>query len=303
MKRRLSTNTLFSNSLWMILPAAIILVVAVVAIPVGAVYKITHPPESAERIDPSFFTLEFESVEYSSRDGNRIKGWWIPSTEGSPGILLAPGYGMTRSDALSLASELHKLGFNIFLYAPRGSSVSPHRASSFGLKEKEDLCTALEFIQGMGKSDRSRIGIWGVDVGAYASLWAASVVPEVRAIAADGAYASFLDFLDVRIREEFGTDNGLLRFGCRQVFRIWNLASGSLGDRELPVARLSGRTFLFITGENRKELAGLSAAVYDALPSNKEMAALPKSFIRLMDGSDLKNYDIKVAEFFEQNLQ
>jgi len=304
MKQRLPANNLFSNNLWMILPAVIILFVAVILIPVGAFYKITHPQASAEATDPSFFMLQSsEDIELPSRDGNRIKGWWIPAIEGSPGILMAPGYGMNRSDALSLASSLNKLGFNVFLYAPRGSSVSPYTASSFGLKEKEDLCAALEFIQDKNKSGPNRIGIWGVDVGAYACLWAATVVPEVRAIAVDGAYESFLRFLDVRIREEFATDNRLLRFGCRQVFRIWNLTSGSLKDKELPVEQLADRSFLFITGENRRELEKLSAALYDKLPPNKEMVSLAKSRVRLIDGSDLKNYDMKVAEFFERNLQ
>ena len=301
MKQRLPANNLFSNNLWMILPALILLLVAIVGIPAGAFYKITHPPAAAEPTDPSFFLMKSTDAIVPSRDGNRITGWWIPAAEGSPGILMAPGYGMSRSDALSLASALNKRGFNIFIYSPRGSSASPYKASTFGLEEKEDLHMALEFI--IEESHPNRIGIWGVDTSAYASLWAASVVPEVRAIAADGAYESFLSFLDVRIREEFETDNSLLRFGCRQVFRIWNLASGSLEDETLPVERLSDRSFLFITGENRKELAKLSAAVYDKIPSNKEMVSLAKSRVRLLDGSDLKNYDMKVAEFFERNLQ
>jgi len=303
MKQRLPVKIIFFNNLWIILPAVIILVLVIVVIPVGAFYKITHPPVSGEPTDPSFFMLQSSDMEVSSDDGDQIKGWWIPAVKGSPGILLAPGYGMGRSDALSLAAALNKRGFNIFLYAPPGSNASGKKSSAFGLKEKEELLLALKFIQSINESDRNRIGIWGVDVSAYASLWAAASVPEVRAIAVDSVYESVFDFLDVRIMEEFDIDNRLLQFGCRQIFRIRYITSGSMRENLTPIEQLTDRSFLFITGENRKTLGKLSTKLYDKLTLKKEMVSLDKSRVRLLDGSELQNYDMNIAEFFEQNLR
>ena len=302
MTQRLSAKSYFIANIKLILPAAIFLIAGLIAVPVLVVYLVTHS-ETQESLNPSYYLLSSSDIRITANEGTEISGWWIPGEEGSAGIVLAPGYGMSRSEALSLAAALHDKGFNILIFGQRGSSASSEKSSTLGLKEKEDMLLAVQFLQSRPESDRSRVGIWGVDIGAYSALQAAISVPEVRAIAADSVYESILDFLDIRIEEELNLDNGLLQFGCRQVFRLLHIPSGSLGSLKLPVEQLPDRPYLFITGENRKRLGQLAATLYEKLPSKKEIVSLKTSRVRLTKGNESKEYDSEVADFFQQYLQ
>lgn len=299
MTQRQPAKVRIFNSVRIFLPITVILVACVITFPIVIFYKISHPPAPAEPTQPALYVLQSKDIEVSSGGTSGISGWWIPGEESSAAIVLAPGYGMCRSDALSLAAVLNKKGFNLFIYGQRGSSSSVEKASTFGLKEREDMLRVLEFIRNSGST---RIGIWGVDIGAYAALWAASSLPEVRAIAADCPYESILDFMEVRIKEEFNLDNRLLNFSCRQIFRLRYITSGVLKDRQIAIEPLSDRSVLCITGENRKALGHLSMVLYEKLPSKKEKVEFKNSRIRLMKGDSLREYDTRVAEFFQQNL-
>jgi pimeloyl-ACP methyl ester carboxylesterase len=303
MAQRVSAKAYFLSSIKIILPAAILLIAGIIAIPSVLVYLITHP-DSQEPINPSYYLLTSSDVRITADDGTDINGWWIPGEEDSPGIALATGYGMSRSGALSLATELHKRGFNILIPAQRGSSVSSEKSSTFGLKESGDMLSALRFLKHRPESNNALIGIWGVDVGAYSALQAAADSPEVRAIAADSPYDSIYDFLDVRLEEEFVLENRLIQFGCRQIFRLIRITSGSLSGTRIPVERLSDRSLLLIRGDNRKKLGELTSALYEKLPSpKKELISLKTSRVRLTKEGESKEYDMIVADFFQQNLK
>ena len=286
-----------------ILPAAIILSLGILAIPCLLVYKVSKFRTSQETLDPSFYLLEFSDVHITSMDGNEIHGWWIPGVADFAGIVLAPGFGMNRSDALSLATVLHKEGFSILVYGQRGSSASSEESSTFGLKEEKDMLSILQCMRERPEIDSSRIGIWGVDVGAYSALQAAATEPEVRAIAADSVFESVSNFLDVRIDEEFNLENRLLQFGCEQVYRLFYISEGSLSDTSIPVEKLVDRSLLFITGENRKKLGYLTTALYEKLSSEKEIISFKTSRVHHMKVEDFQGYDRRVADFFLQNLQ
>jgi len=303
MVQRLPAKTRYINSIKKILPAVAILCVGILAIPSFLFYKATHPRESQEPLNPSYHLLKSSNIRITSLSDNEINGWWIPGTKGSAGIVLAPGHGMTRSDTLSLATVLHEKGFNILIYGQRGSSASSEKSSTLGLKETEDMLSILQFMQDMPESDPSRIGIWGVDVGAYSALQTAASVPEVRAIAVDSVFESVFDFLDIRIDEEFNLDNRILQFGCRQIFQVLYATSGLLGIKEIPIEKLADRSLLFITGENRQKLGQLTTALYNKLPAGKEMISFKTSRIHLMKGNEFQGYDRQVADFFQQNLQ
>jgi dipeptidyl aminopeptidase/acylaminoacyl peptidase len=187
MNRPVPANVQVGRFLRMVLPAAIILVGGILGMFGVLVYRITHPGAVPEAVSPSHYLLPFLDVTWTASDGSQIAGWWIPGQRGAPGVVLAPGFGMSRSDALSLALPLHEDGFNLLVYDSRGSGAAPRGASSLGLYETDEMVAALRFAQGRPDVDGRNLGIWGVDVGARAALLAAALVPEVRAIAADGA--------------------------------------------------------------------------------------------------------------------
>ncbi len=291
------------RSFRVILPAVLLLLAAVVIILSIMVYKISHPGKVTEAVNPSYYLLPSLDVHFTSIEGEPIPAWWIPGLKGAPGIILAPGYGMSRSDALSLATLLHEAGFNLLIYEQRGCGALPRGASTLGLQEPGDMLQAVRFMQERPESNRNRLGIWGVDVGALSALHTAAAVDEVRAIVADSAFESASDFLDCRIAEEFGLKNRLVQFCCYQIFKIAHLFSGASYDSKLPLDAISGRMILFIKGDNRKGLGDLTTAIYDRIQPQKEMISFRTSRVHLMSGDDLRSYDRQVAGFFKMNLR
>lgn len=303
MKRQTPAKVQVEKFFKTILPATAILVVGVLLIFGFFVYKISYPGAVPESVNPSHYLLPSLDVLFSSAKRETIPAWWIPGLKGAPGIILSPGYGMSRSDALSLAVALHGNGFNLLVYDQRGSGAAPRGASTLGLYETEDMLGALKFMQGRPESNRERIGIWGADIGALAALKAAAAFPEVRAIAADSAFQFPSDFLSSRIEEDFGFDNRLLQFGCYQIFRLVHIRGSLSQNAQIPLQQLSDRNILFIKGENRRQLGYLTTAIYDALKPQKELISFKTARIHLMSGEDLKNYDRQVANFFYLNLR
>jgi pimeloyl-ACP methyl ester carboxylesterase len=286
----------------LILPASIILVVGITAILGFLVYKITHPEAATEFVNPSHYLLPSLDVLISSSGRDEIPAWWIPGLKGAPGVILAPGYGMSRSDALSLAVPLHENEFNILIYDQRGNGDSPRGSSSLGLYEGSDMLDAVRFLQSRPESNPHRIGIWGVDIGALAALKVAAAAPHVRAIAADSPFQSPSDYMSYRIEEDFGLNNRLLQFGCYQLFRLSHIM-GSLSSEDLiSFQALSDRSILFIRGENRKKLGNLTTGIYDSIRPKKELISFKAARVHLMSGEDLRSYDRQVANFFHLNL-
>jgi pimeloyl-ACP methyl ester carboxylesterase len=303
MKQRPPSTARIGRFFGLVLPALIILLVGIIAILGFLVYKISYPGEVPESVDPSHYLLPSLEVSIPAGKGGDIPGWWIPGLKGAPGIILAPGYGMCRSDALSLAVALHENGFNILIYDQRGSGASPRGASTLGLYESADMTGAVQFLQGRPESNLKRIGIWGVDVGALAALKATANFPEIRAIVADSVFQSPSDFLSDRIEEDFGLNNRILQIGCYQLFRLSHVFGSLSSSDELPMQALSDRNILFIKGENRKRLGYLTTNIYNEIKPHKEMISFKTARVHAMSGEDLKSYDRQVANFFHLNLQ
>jgi uncharacterized protein len=287
----------------MILPAVAILLLGTIVILGVLVYKISYPDAVREAVSPSHYSLPSLEIRIPTSDGKELPAWWIPGLKGAPGIILAPGYGMNRADALSLAAILHESGFNLLAYDQRGNGENQRDASTLGLNEAGDMLQAIQFLQARPESDRTRLGIWGVDVGAHSALRAAAERKDVRAIVADGAYEFVADFLGYRISEDFGLNNRLVHLSAFQIFRLAHIVGTSSLNGELPLQAISDRAILFIKGENRKGLADLTAAIYDKIQPQKEMISFKAARTHLMSGEDLRSYDRQVASFFHLNLR
>jgi pimeloyl-ACP methyl ester carboxylesterase len=305
MKRRVEASDKVQSGRFFrtILPAAAILLVGIGVIFGVLIYKVSYPGAVPESVDPSYYSLPSLEISIPSGNGLEFPGWWIPGLKDAPGIVLAPGYGMCHSDALSLAAVLHQNGFNLLVYAQRGSGASPRGASTLGLHEDEDMAGAIRFLQGRRESNRARLGIWGTDVGALAALKAAAAFPAVRAIAADSVFESVADFLDYRIAEDFGLENRLIQYGCHEIYRLAHIFDGVSMNERLDLQALADRTILFIKGENCRALGSSTAALYDKIRPQKEMISFKTARVHLMSGEDLRSYDRQVANFFHLNLQ
>jgi len=303
MRRKAPTQIRLKKFLWVVLPGVLILLAGLAVFLGLSVYRITHPAPAQESANPSLFLLPAQDVRWTSTDGTEFAGWWIAgASDNAPGIILAPGYGMNRADALSLALLLRENGFHLLIYEQRGCGAATERKSTLGLLETDDMQAALDFLLARPGVNRERAGIWGVDIGARAALMVGAARSQVRAIAADSPYDRIFDFLAVKMREELGSDNRLLALAMWQAFRLYMIDSKGSFNAQIPVESLSDRNILFIQGENRPEIAPLVTRLYSRLQPQKEMLFLPGARAHVMTAESLKDYNRHVANFFMSNL-
>ncbi len=302
MVHRIPISVRLKKLFWIVLPAALVVVIGLALFFGVSVHRLTHPAPTPLTVNPSHYLLPSVDINWTSSDGSVISGWWIPGTGGAPGILLAPGYGMSRADTLSLAALLRGSGFSLLIYDQRASGPYPKGSSSLGLRETEDMLAALDFMRSRPELDRNRLGIWGVDIGARAALKSTTLRSEVRAIVLDSAFERITDFLAVKTREELGWNSPLLSFGLRQAFRLYFFESREALREGIPLGALADRSVLFIQGENRMDMARLTASIYERVQPQKEMISLPAAKVRVMSDEEAASYNRQVTNFFTLNL-
>src|SRR5574341_66955 len=203
------------------LPIILVLVIAVVGVTAWVVSSITRPPRAAYLVTPQTFTigpiLKAGDVTWANHDGTQARGWLIRGDEGLPAVILLHRYGADRSWLLNMAVKLNEsTGFTVLWPDLRGHGLNPPvNWTLFGAIEGDDVTAAIDYLHTLktpaDKPQVGLIGIYGVELGAYAGLDAAKRYPEVRALALDSVPASPDDL----VRAAVSRDNGLF-IGVRQ---------------------------------------------------------------------------------------
>ena len=186
-----------------VLPILLVIFLALVLVAGWIVYSITRPPRAPYLITPQTFStvtgpiLKATDVTWKNHDRTDSRGWLIRGGEGAPTVILLHGYGADRSWLLNLAVKLNETtNFTVLWPDLRGHGENPLVSwTLFGSVEGDDVAAAIEFLHSLKTSQGkpqigSRVGIYGIGLGAYAALDAAKRANEVRALALDSVPAA-----------------------------------------------------------------------------------------------------------------
>ncbi len=144
---------------------------------------------------PAAFHLAYQNVSLESRDKDvTIAGWWIPQVKSEKAIVMVPGRGENRTTEfydhfLDLAANLNGFGpsgLNILMIDLRAHGFSGGEISTWGLREKNDVEGAVDWIKSKGFQNGS-IGALGASLGATSCVYAAAGDPDIAALVTDGA--------------------------------------------------------------------------------------------------------------------
>src|SRR5579875_362786 len=152
-------------------------------------------PDPNNRNTPASFGMPFQNVQFTSRDGILLKGWYVPSDvpkDGQPlgTIIYCHGFQRSRVEMLPMAQFGHQLGYDGLLFDFRHQGESGGKVSSIGYWERLDAETAMSFALAQEQAPHPVI-LWGVSMGAAASLMAAAEDPHVDAVISDSTFLSF----------------------------------------------------------------------------------------------------------------
>jgi alpha-beta hydrolase superfamily lysophospholipase len=203
-------------------PGGVLCLSLVVAVPPVLLHPMmaVHPLHRLPELTPSDLGYSFEELRFTSRDGTRLAGWFIPAPDARGTIVYCHGYGENRGQVMSLLHPLREQGFNVLSFDFRGHGDSQGRTVTFGPREINDLLAACDLAKERGAG--RPIVLVGVSMGAAIALQALPQLPEVKGVWVDTAFgrlATVLErhfaFLPARLRPAFvRISNALLLLDC-----------------------------------------------------------------------------------------
>ena len=152
------------------------------------------------------FAVRHEDVSFTTSDGLRLSGWYVPSRNGAA-ILIVHGGGGDRDGARLHAAMLARAGFGVLLYDARGRGRSQGDPDAYGWTWGPDVDAAATWLE--HRPNVRRVGALGLSTGADVLIGEASKRRDIRAIVADGATTESLT--DVR-RTSHGSDLSAIPF-------------------------------------------------------------------------------------------
>ena len=300
------------------LPIVLILVIAVVAVGAVIVYNITRPPRAAYLVTPQTFTigpiLKASDATWANHDGTQARGWLIKGDKGAPGVVLLHRYGTDRSSLLNLAVKLNEsTGFTVLWPDLRGHGLNPSvNWTLFGAIEGDDVTAAIDHLHTLktpeGQPHVGLIGIYGVELGAYAALDAAKRYPEVRALALDSAPASPDHLVRHVTSQRAALNNAFL-----QMLGRWGMRAYALGKYNntpsCEVARaLRNVKVLLLTGQSNDPWRASTLDLANCFSGGgavevKKDLLLTGFNLNAATGEQEEAYDRPVIEFFKNALK
>lgn len=299
------------------LPILLVVLIAVGAVTSLIVYNITHPPRAPYLVTPQTFAigpiLKASDATWSNHDGTQARGWLIRGDEGAPAVLLLHRYGADRSSLLNLAVKLHEsTGFTVLWPDLRGHGMNPPvNWTLFGAIEGDDVTAAIDYLHTLktpaGQPHVGLIGIYGVELGAYAALDAAKRYPEVRALALDSAPGSPDDLVRSAISHYAAMNNVVLqKLGC------WGMRAYAWGKYhntsscELARALRNVKVQLLAGASNdawRNSTLELATCFGTGGVEVKKDLPITGANLSTATGEQEEAYDRPVIEFFKNSLK
>ncbi|VUZ85715.1 Alpha/beta hydrolase family protein [Candidatus Methylomirabilis lanthanidiphila] len=126
-------------------------------------------PDKRIEATPRDRGLAYEEIYFTTSDGIRLHGWWIPGTGSSLTILWFHGNGGNishRLDNITLRHDL--LGTNIFIFDYRGYGRSEGEASEEGTYHDGDA--AIGYLRGRRDVDPTKIVFLGESLGSAVAV-------------------------------------------------------------------------------------------------------------------------------------
>jgi uncharacterized protein len=136
--------------------------------------------------------VQYEVVNFESRDGVALAGWYSPGTN-RKAVILVHGLGASKAALLEHAVPFKTAGFGILMIDLRAHGESGGDICNFGTMEALDVLGGIDYLIACPDVDHDKIGAVGISIGAQAVLRAAVRTHTIRAIILDGLGPAILD--------------------------------------------------------------------------------------------------------------
>ena len=264
------------------------------------VYQILKPSRTPSAVDITVMMGHPTTFTFPIPGGPDRDGWFFPGLRGAPTVVVSHGYLSQRSDLVTLVSALQDHQFNVFLFDFTAHGSSPG-ISTLGYHETRELDAAILALARRDDVDPLHFGLWGVDIGAYASLEVAGSNQRIAAFAVESPYDDPRDMVQMEVKRSGLTILPYVSRFSDWGFRLMNYQFRSSVPVSLHLARTRGIPKLFIAADDRPPLAAQTAQIFTRAPDPKQLVRDRLSFSDMAE-EDRHNYETMIVNFFLQSI-
>jgi pimeloyl-ACP methyl ester carboxylesterase len=304
-----------------LLPIVLVLVVALVFALAAIVFGIVRPPRRAYLVTPQNFSqfsgpvLKVTDESWANSDGTRARGWLLRGAQDGPAVIFLHRYGADRSWLFNMGVKLNETSnFTILWPDLRGHGLTPPvNYTTFGTKESEDVLSAIAYLRSLkgergGQLVGDKIGLYGVELGAYSALAATPRDTKIGALALDSIPSSPDELLRAKVREDFGLDNSMLVTLARTGTKIFLMGNYQTRASCEIASSLQSPRILLLSGSDAGYLRDSSVALQKCFQNAANVEAitdLPLTGFAIASapGEAGEVYDRRVIDFFDRNLR
>jgi alpha-beta hydrolase superfamily lysophospholipase len=266
-----------------------------VVLPVGMSYVDTHTARAV--VPAAHLGVAYEKVSFTTSDGLRLFGWYVPSRNGAA-VIAFPGRKGPQAHTRMLARH----GYGVLLFDRRGEGESEGDPTSWGWGNEKDIKAGIGFLQRRADVDPERIGGLGLSVGGEMMIQTAAETDALKAVASEGAgMRSARETLDSPSSSEkwLGTPFKVVETAATAVFHD-ELPPASLGDL---VAKVAPRPLLLMySGHGQGGEVQLSPEYYRAAGAPKTLWEIPGAGHAGGIRAQPDEYERRVVGFFDDAL-
>jgi uncharacterized protein len=266
-----------------------------VVFPLSLSYVFTHAART--KVPAANLGARYEQVAFTTSDGLKLRGWYVPSRNGAA-VIAFPG----RRGPQKQARMLVRHGYGVLLFDRRGEGESDGDPNAFGWAMDRDLKAAAAFVQ-HPDVEANRIGGIGLSVGGEMLIQTAAESKVFRAVVSEGAGARSIRETLVKPK----TLGGLPELGVSFTLN----AGTALFSNHMPPpnlkhlsARIAPRSVFFVyalhgTGGEEKQL---NPKYYAAAREPKQIWEIPEASHTGGITARPKEYERRVIGFFDDAL-
>lgn len=206
--------------------------------------KVTKAERKMSEATPAALNLNYEEVNFPSRDGSvKLKGWYIRPDKAKGTAIIVHGLDSQKADSEvgfpDLARKLYDREVGVLLFDLRGHGNSGDGKLSGGFFEQQDLLGAFDFLVNRGVGPH-KIGVVGFSMGGAVTLLSAAREPRMQAVITDSAFADIRDMLSSEIPKRSPVPKGLSKAFIPGITVTTRLVYGIELDKIVPEKAISG---------------------------------------------------------------
>jgi fermentation-respiration switch protein FrsA (DUF1100 family) len=280
-----------------ILATVSLIAIVTVLIPWIAAGTLTAPVNHSVGILPQ--DLSGESVQFPSRSGSLIHGWFIPGQQGLGTVVLMHGVRADRTSMLDRARFLSRAGYSVLLFDFQAHGESPGKRITLGYLESMDAQASIQYLR--ERNPDEKIGVIGVSMGGAAALLANPAL-DIQSIILEMVYPTIDEAIADRIQMRLGSWSEVLTPLLSIQLRP---RLGISANQLRPIDRISSLTepkLLIVGAEDQHTTLAESRHMFEAASEPKQLWIIegaPHTDLHKRAGTE---YERKVLTFFQETL-